>query len=102
MRNNFKRLEEEEEKRYPGAPPEIESNIQSEIGIFKMIGQIVDMYLPKVVEVFVMITGGNVDRMGQQEENNSHSDESLDRRSSSGTILPPDHNKPSGPGSPDM
>lgn len=63
-RNNFQQLEDEENKTYPGVPGGIKSNIQSEVGVLKMVGQIVEVYLPKVVEFFIMIAGGSSEKMG--------------------------------------
>jgi hypothetical protein len=100
-RNNFKILEEEEQGRYPGAPPQIESNIQNEMGILKMVGHIVDVYLPKVLELFIMITGGNTDRFNQQQTDYTDIDSSLDRRKNMDSILPPNKNiPPAGPSNP--
>ena len=85
-RNNFQQLEEEENKGYPGVPIGIKSNIQNEVGVLKMVGQIVEVYLPKVVEFFIMIAGGNPAKM---ENNNRSGQQHSDIR---GTALELDDN----------
>ncbi|MEL6922702.1 MAG: hypothetical protein AAFO94_01560 [Bacteroidota bacterium] len=100
MRNNFKLLEEEEARRYPGAPPEIEQKLKSEMGVMQAFGNILDMYLPKIIKVFVMIAGGNADEIGKNDRARSGSDNSIDRGGAASSILPSDKG-PAGPGSPD-
>lgn len=56
--NNFQRLMEQEEERSP-QPPNIQHNVENTLGIFRFIGQIVEVYLPKVADMFVTMAGGN-------------------------------------------
>lgn len=62
--NNFKRLMEEEETRIGDAPNGIGANVQSTTNFFAFAGNMIEVFLPKVLEVFVAMTGGNT------EENN--------------------------------
>ena len=106
-RNNFQQLEEEENKTYPGVPSGIKSSIQSEVGVLKMVGQIVEVYLPKVVEFFIMIAGGNPDKM---ESNNRLGQQHTDVRGIKldiddnfiDPIIPPEDLRPNeGPSNPE-
>lgn len=58
-RNSFKSLEEEESVHYPGLPPRIEHNLQSNMRTMKVISQIIEVYLPNVVDFLIMATGGD-------------------------------------------
>lgn len=57
--NNFQRLANEEERRTPPPPPEIKSNLGGTIKIYRFIGQIVELYLPRVVDLFVLLGSGD-------------------------------------------
>ncbi len=57
--NNFQRLMNEEERRTPPPPPEIKSNLGGTIKIYRFIGQIVELYLPRVVDLFVLLGSGD-------------------------------------------
>lgn len=56
--NNFKRLIEEEEARYEIPPPEISRNVEQTTGIFSFAADIIEVFLPKVLDVFVAMSGG--------------------------------------------
>ena len=57
--NNFKRLEEEEEvgRGHSPLPPRVGRNVRGNIGLIEFIGNIVELYLPKVFEMFSSISG---------------------------------------------
>ena len=57
--NNFKRYMEEEETRIGEAPNKIGANIQSTTSFFAFAGNLIEVFLPKVLEVLVVMTGGN-------------------------------------------
>ncbi len=57
--NNFKRLEEEEFNNMPEPPAEIQNNIVGQVNLFRFIGDIIELYLPKVVDLFVQMSGGD-------------------------------------------
>ena len=59
--NNFQRLEEEELEGLPDLPLGIAQNVNSTLGGFRFFGNVVDLYLAKIADVFVMMTGGEVD-----------------------------------------
>ena len=57
--NNFKRLQEEEERIYQERHERnVRSNLLHSLGVMRFVGQVVDMYLPKIFELFVMALGG--------------------------------------------
>ena len=73
-RNNFKELFKEEELRFHEKQKE-EDNIASDIwrtlDFFKLIGQVVDMFIPKVFELIIAALGGKNDAMNSQEQSNT-------------------------------
>ena len=56
--NSFKQLMEEEEKQYPHAPPEIERDITGSMRVIKFMGNIVELYLPRIFDLFLSMMGG--------------------------------------------
>lgn len=57
--NNFKKLQEEEEKIYLERHEEkVRTGLLSSLGVFRFVGQVVDMYLPKVFDLLVLAMGG--------------------------------------------
>ncbi len=57
--NNFKKLQEEEEKIYIERHEErVRTGLLSSLGVFRFVGQVVDMYLPKVFDLLVLAMGG--------------------------------------------
>lgn len=60
--NNFQRLEEEEMEQLPDLPLGIAHRVDNQLSGFRTIGSVVELYLTKFVEVFVMMTGGDTNR----------------------------------------
>ena len=86
--NNFQRLEEEEINDLPELPLHtINNNIHNRIDNMRTMGSIVDLYLSKIVDVFVMMTGGKVER-----RNNTFT-----HSGGHGSPTEPDSGYPSGP-----
>jgi len=100
-RNSFKHIEEEQNKRYPGAPPRIEKEIEHTLSIGRSVGNVLDMYFPKVIKIFLMILGGKGDHIDPTIEEDRTFDNPIDRGSSASNILPTDEPPPTGPSSPD-
>ena len=50
---------EEEETRIGDAPNGIGSKVESTTNFFAFAGNLIEVFLPKVLEVFVAMTGGN-------------------------------------------
>jgi len=82
-KNSFKKLMEEEEKQYPHAPPEIEKEIMGSVGMIKLMGNVVELYLTRIIELFLSMMGGNkvqADTIESQEDSENDSDDSLDEK----------------------
>jgi len=59
--NNFKRMQEEDETRYEESHERrVKSGVVGTLGFLRFVGQLVDIYLPRVVDVFIATAGGNV------------------------------------------
>jgi mannosyltransferase OCH1-like enzyme len=54
--NNFKELEREEIKNLDPAIKKIKSNVNSNLGIFQFIGEMVELFLPKVFTMFIHLS----------------------------------------------
>lgn len=57
--NSFKQIMEEDALRYP-PPPEIEEHVFGSLQILSMMGQAMELYIPKVFEMFILTLGGTV------------------------------------------
>ncbi len=60
--NNFKELEKLEMEEVDFCGDKILSGITSDIGIFRYITEIIEVYIPKIFEMFVDLTGGKSER----------------------------------------
>jgi hypothetical protein len=49
---------EEEEKQYPQAPPEIEKEVTGNVQVIKLMGNIVELYLTRIIDMFLSMMGG--------------------------------------------
>ena len=57
--NNFKKLMEEDEERYLQAHNnQVGTRVWGTLGFFRLIGDLVTMFIPRVIDVFVMAAGG--------------------------------------------
>lgn len=52
MRNNFQELERQEMEQRT-VPSKIKSGIDSQVGFFQFVGSLFELYLPKMVDLFV-------------------------------------------------
>ena len=57
--NSFKKLQEEEEKDFPHPPPQVERNVIGNARNIKFMGNVVELYLSRILEVIASIFGGN-------------------------------------------
>lgn len=84
--NNFKKLmEEDEEAHYPNLSSQVQNNVENTLGIFRFFGQIVEVFLPKVVDTFIAMSSSDAP---------NRDEESRDRRTPS---VPPKGKGPSQP-----
>jgi hypothetical protein len=57
--NSFKQIMEEDALMFP-PPPEIEEHVLGSLQILSMMGQAMELYIPKVFEMFILTLGGTV------------------------------------------
>ncbi len=63
--NNFKELEKEQVEKFNQTQKEnVKNSIDSSIGVFRFIGDIFELYLPKVIDMFVRMSGGGPNENG--------------------------------------
>lgn len=68
--NSFKELEKLNEDKFRGREDRLKSNINHSVGIFQFIGDLVELYLPKVFSLFSRMSGGgpsNADHTSDEE-----------------------------------
>ncbi len=58
--NNFQRLFEEDEELYKNHHETIRQNLMGTLGVFRFVGQIVEVYLPRVADMIISFSGGNI------------------------------------------
>ena len=59
--NNFKRLEEEGERVYTERHEErVKAGILNSLNAFRLVGHVLDMYLPKIFSLFIVAAGGSI------------------------------------------
>ena len=56
--NNFKRLQQEDEQRYKPAIDRIKADLNGSMDLYRFIGQIVEVYVPRFIDMVVMTSGG--------------------------------------------
>ncbi|MCB0562156.1 MAG: hypothetical protein H6573_09015 [Lewinellaceae bacterium] len=65
--NNFQELEKEQERQYDASKRmHVQNNLSHTFGLFKFIGQIVDVYLPALVGVLISAAGGSSSETNSQ------------------------------------
>lgn len=57
--NSFKKMLEEDEKKLPLSPADLESGLRGNINTIRHAGTMTDLYVGKVVGVLVSFAGGN-------------------------------------------
>lgn len=61
--NNFKKLQEEEEERLLSYQKpkiqKVQQGVWQTLGVFKFVGQLIEVYLPAMVEVLMFSAGGS-------------------------------------------
>jgi len=56
--NSFKELEKESSKQFDEREKRVRENVNHSVGFFHFIGDILELFLPKLVSIFVNVTGG--------------------------------------------
>jgi len=59
--NNFKKWAEEENVLDRTPPNNVERNVKSSVGIFVLIGNVIELFLPKAMDVMKSMIGGKED-----------------------------------------
>ncbi len=73
--NSFKKLQEEEERLVPHAPPEIEKNVMGTARNISFMGNIVELYFSRVFDVISAFLGSS---RGVSQFENGESDTDVD------------------------
>ncbi|TAK49533.1 MAG: hypothetical protein EPO28_00695 [Saprospiraceae bacterium] len=60
--NSFLKMMEEDERMFP-PPPEIEENVLGSLGILTIMGHALELYIPKVFEMFIATLGGTLNEI---------------------------------------
>ena len=60
--NNFKLIGKEEEEMFPHPPPDTEKGVMGNIRTFQFMSNVLELYLPKIFEVFISLIGGIKER----------------------------------------
>jgi len=58
-KNSFKELEEIEFKEISMRSDNIRNGIASDIGMMKYVTSVIDLYFPKIVDLFISLAGGS-------------------------------------------
>jgi hypothetical protein len=66
--NSFKKIMEEDAQAFP-TPPEIEEHVLGSLQILTMMGQAMELYIPKVFEMFILTLGGTVKELDEVAKN---------------------------------
>jgi hypothetical protein len=66
--NNFQRLMQEEERRTPPPPPRIKNNLGGTMKVYRFLGQVVELYLPRVIDLFILLSGGEKPQTGSRKD----------------------------------
>ncbi|MFK8101633.1 MAG: hypothetical protein AB8G15_03880 [Saprospiraceae bacterium] len=86
--NSFKALQEVEEVQYQQPTEDIKETLDSNFGFIKMFGQIMELYLPKVFEMIVHLTGGTPEETSIEQQSSSFYDTDDATPGSAKTDLP--------------
>lgn len=66
--NNFKKLEELEMEQLEMRSELVKSNISANLGSVRFLTNIVELYFPRIVELFVGMTGGSPGKIKQSDK----------------------------------
>ena len=61
MKNNFKKLEEDLISQYGEPPSKIKANIDGTFDIFRACGDIVELFIPKMLDLLLSLFGAQSD-----------------------------------------
>ena len=70
-KNNFQLLAQEEEEQFPHPPPETKLGIMGNIRTWHFVTDVLELYLPRVFDIFIALVGGNTSKSEGPKNNNS-------------------------------
>jgi len=73
--NNFKQLAAEDEKHIPHAPKHIENQIMGTVKTGHLMGDVLELYFSKMIDLIMMIFGGKNNKQSQANESDDHAGE---------------------------
>lgn len=59
MRNNFKELEREQEFEFAHKTEKINRSLKSNLGVLGFVGDMIELYLSRILGFFVSVSGGS-------------------------------------------
>lgn len=66
--NNFKQLQEEEERKAPPLPPHIKESVNQSVELLRFWGEVADLYVGKALNVMSAIVSGKAVEPDEIEE----------------------------------
>ena len=67
--NSFKKLAEEVDNQYPHAPPEVENNLMGNMRMTHFVGNVVELYLPRLFDMILALFGSSTPSVSAPEAN---------------------------------
>lgn len=66
--NNFQKLQKQQEEVYYSSEGgnKLKNEVKGTLTTFRFIGDVVDVYLPRVIDMFIAISGGSIDDSGRK------------------------------------
>lgn len=77
-KNSFKELAKEDQKRFDEKDKQIKENINHTIGFFHFIGDMIELFVPKVMQIFLGISGAKGPSIKEDEDKGSRSSDVQD------------------------
>jgi len=75
VKNSFKELQDQESAKFSEqSEQKIKHSLDSNVGLFHFLGEIVDLYLPKIFGMFIKMSGGGPSPTDDQSNPNRLSD----------------------------
>lgn len=75
VKNSFKDLEDQESAKFTEqSEQKIRHNLESNVGLFHFLGEIVELYLPKIFGMFIKMSGGGPSPSDNKNNANRSSD----------------------------
>ena len=59
MKNNFEVIDEDLIAQFGEPPQKVKTNIDESFSLFRMIGNVLELFVPRLMEMLVSLAGGN-------------------------------------------